>query len=133
MLLISKLKLPLESVKPSMWMRPLQLLWIAAGSVSGVPSSTTTFPERKNDRTVVSGTFGAADLPWLVPGFLPPPPCVCALSPRATARNRLGRTAILNMQTSHGQALNAEFIQRRAQKDPGLESKQVRFVTVTEH
>src|SRR5262249_17312179 len=78
------------------------MLWIAAASVSRLPSSTLTFPDKKNDLGVMSGVvrlglddgiFGT----FPVLGGLPPPGCRCALIVRARKRNTIRRTGIRDM------------------------------------
>src|SRR5215471_19648061 len=79
------------------------MLWIAAVSVSRVPSSTLTCPDKKNDLGVMSGlvrlgldaggVFGT--LP--VPGGCCPLPPDCALSARAREKTKVRRIRVLNM------------------------------------
>src|SRR5262249_9258397 len=76
------------------------MLWIVAASVSRLPSSTLTFPDKKNDLGVMSGVarlgleiFGT----FPVLGGFPPPGCRCALSVRARKRNTIRRTGIRDM------------------------------------
>src|SRR5215467_14102480 len=79
------------------------MLWIAAASVSRVPSSTLTCPDKKNDLGVMSGLvrlgLGAGGLLGTLPvpgGLLPLPPD-CALSARAREKTKVNRIGILNM------------------------------------